>query len=73
MNDVDLSRVLRRLPLDARFQVPRAEVADAFDQELTSNEGRSALYAFADIHQCRVEWVDGLASLAFVKRRNLRF
>jgi hypothetical protein len=73
LNSVALSRALRLLPLDGRLEKPRSEVAGAFACEIATTEGRSALYVFADMHQCRLEWDDAAARIAFIKRRVIRF
>jgi hypothetical protein len=69
LTSADLSRALRRLPLEGRLAISHIDVADVFACDIATTEGRSALYVFADIHQCRLEWDDAAASIAFIRRR----
>ena len=73
MTHAELSAALRRLPLGGRLDLSRTAVGAALALEISTLEGRSGLYAFADIHRCRLEWDDVAASVAFIKRPEIAF
>lgn len=73
MTHAELSSALRRLPLGGRLELSRAAVGAALVLEISTIEGRSALYALSDIHRCRLEWDDAVATVAFIKRPEISF
>jgi hypothetical protein len=39
-----------------------------FPPGVRTSEGRAAVYAFANVHGCGIEWDDAAGGLAFVKK-----
>ena len=73
MTHAELSAALRRMPLGGRLDLPYAALEIALALKRSALEGRSTLYAFADIHKCRLEWNDAADGVAFIKRPGIIF
>jgi len=67
MTPTELSAILARLPAGQRRMIPYDTFNGLFAPGIRTSEGRSALYAFANVHGCGIQWDDESASVAFVK------
>jgi len=63
-----LSGVLGALGVGGSYRVSRAECDRLFPPGVQTSEGRTAAYAFANVHGCGIEWDDAANLIAFVKK-----
>lgn len=67
MTPIELSAILARLPVGQRRTMAYETFNGLFAPGIRTSEGRAALYAFANVHGCGIQWDDEAAAVAFVR------